>query len=101
MDLLLLMAKRSWRALLMATLTGLICGLAAAGLIANINHSLEVFDKLRPVDGLLFAGLVLLVMVSRVISDISLLRLGQAAVNDMRLHLSACLLYTSPSPRDS
>ncbi|SFW15506.1 cyclic peptide export ABC transporter [Pseudomonas sp. NFACC04-2] len=94
MDLLLLMAKRSWRALLVATLTGLICGLAAAGLIANINHSLEVFDKLRPVDGLLFAGLVLLVMVSRVISDISLLRLGQAAVNDMRLHLSAKLIDT-------
>ncbi|SSB96140.1 putative ATP-binding cassette transporter [Pseudomonas sp. 43mfcvi1.1] len=95
MDLLLLMAKRSWRALLVATLTGLTCGLAAAGLIANINHSLEVFDKLRPVDGLLFAGLVVLVAVSRIISDISLLRLGQAAVNDMRLHLSAKLIDTS------
>ena len=94
MDLLLLMARRSWRALLVATLTGLTCGLAAAGLIANINHSLEVFDKLRPVDGLLFAGLVVLVAVSRIISDISLLRLGQAAVNDMRLHLSAKLIDT-------
>ncbi|MGY2288232.1 cyclic peptide export ABC transporter [Pseudomonas sp. SDO528_S397] len=94
MDLLILMAKRSWRALLVATVTGLACGLAAAGLIAMINHSLSVFDQLRPVDGLYFAGLVLLVAVSRVVSDISLLRLGQAAVNDMRLHLSAKLVDT-------
>lgn len=79
------MAKRSWRALLIATLTGLICGLAAAGLIATINHSLEVFDQLRPADGLYFAGLVVLVAVSRVIADVSLLRLGQGAVHDMRL----------------
>lgn len=94
MDLLLLMAKRSWRALLVATLTGLICGLAAAGLIATINHSLTVFDQLRPADGLYFAALVVLVAISRVISDVSLLRLGQAAVNDMRLHLSAKLIDT-------
>lgn len=94
MDLLILMAKRSWRALLVATLTGLACGLAAAGLIAMINHSLTVFDQLRPIDGLYFGGLVLLVAVSRIISDISLLRLGQAAVNDMRLHLSAKLIDT-------
>lgn len=94
MNLLLLMAKRSWRSLLIATLTGLICGLAAAGLIANINHSLEVFDQLRPADGLYFAGLVLLVAISRVIADISLLRLGQGAVHDMRLHLSTKLIET-------
>ena len=94
MDLLLLMAKRSWRALSIATLTGLICGLAAAGLIATINHSLEVFDRLRPADGLYFAGLVVLVAVSRVIADVSLLRLGQGAVHDMRLHLSAKLIDT-------
>ncbi|MBZ9779958.1 cyclic peptide export ABC transporter [Pseudomonas sp. REP124] len=94
MDLLILMAKRSWRALLIATLTGLVCGLAAAGLIASINHSLEVFDQLRPADGWYFAGLVLLVAVSRVIADVSLLRLGQGAVHDMRLHLSAKLIDT-------
>ncbi|MCG6575816.1 cyclic peptide export ABC transporter [Pseudomonas sp. AF32] len=94
MDLLLLMAKRSWRALSVATLTGLVCGLAAAGLIAYINHSLEVFDQLRPVDGLYFGALVVLVAISRVISDVSLLRLGQGAVHDMRLHLSAKLIDT-------
>ncbi|MGF6164003.1 putative ATP-binding cassette transporter [Pseudomonas sp. 2725] len=92
MDLLIFMAKRSWRALLLATLSGLICGLAAAGLIASINHSLTVFDQLRPADGLYFAGLVVLVAVSRVIADVSLLRLGQAAVHDMRLHLSTRLI---------
>lgn len=48
MDLLILMAKRSRHALLIAAVTGLICGLAAAGLIALINHNLEVFDQLRP-----------------------------------------------------
>lgn len=94
MDLLILMAKRSWLALLIATLTGLICGLAAAGLIALINHSLEVFDQLRPADGLYFVALVGLVAVSRMASDVSLLRLGQGAVHDMRLHLSAKLIDT-------
>ncbi|WNW10415.1 cyclic peptide export ABC transporter [Pseudomonas sp. DTU_2021_1001937_2_SI_NGA_ILE_001] len=94
MDLLILMARRSWRALLIATVTGLVCGLAAAGLIANINHSLEVFDQLQPSTGWYFAALVLLVAVSRVISDVSLLRLGQGAVHDMRLHLSAKLIDT-------
>lgn len=94
MDLLILMARRSWRALSIATLTGLACGLAAAGLIAMINHSLTMFNQLRPIDGLYFGALVLLVAVSRIIADISLLRLGQAAVNDMRLHLSAKLIDT-------
>ncbi|MGN0925620.1 cyclic peptide export ABC transporter [Ectopseudomonas mendocina] len=98
MDLLLLLARRSWRSLLIATLTGLACGLAAAGLIANINHSLADFSHLRPSDGLLFAGLVVLVVVARILSDISLLRLGQTAVSDMRLHLSSKLIDT-PYPR--
>lgn len=98
MDLLLLLAKRSWGALLIATLTGLVCGLGAAGLIATINHSLAGFDQLQPRDGLLFGALVVLVVFSRVVSDVSLLRLGQAAVSDMRLHLSSKLVDT-PYPR--
>lgn len=98
MDLLLLLARRSWRTLLIATATGLACGLAAAGLIANINHSLAGFSQLRPADGLLFAGLVALVVTARIVSDVSLLRLGQTAVSDMRLHLSGKLIDT-PYPR--
>ncbi len=98
MDLLLLLARRSWLTLLIATATGLVCGLSAAGLIANINHSLAGFGQLRPVDGLPFAGLVALVVASRVVSDVSLLRLGQTAVSDMRLHLSGKLIDT-PYPR--
>lgn len=98
MDLLLLLARRSWPTLLIATATGLVCGLAAAGLIATINHSLAGFSQLRPADGLLFAGLVALVVASRIVSDVSLLRLGQTAVSDMRLHLSGKLIDT-PYPR--
>ncbi|MFP6851339.1 MAG: cyclic peptide export ABC transporter [Pseudomonas sp.] len=98
MDLLLLLARRSWPTLLIATATGLVCGLAAAGLIATINHSLAGFSQLRPADGMLFAGLVALVVVSRIVSDVSLLRLGQTAVSDMRLHLSGKLIDT-PYPR--
>lgn len=94
MDLLLLLARRSWRILGVATATGLVCGLAAAGLIALINDALARFQQLAARDAYLFAALVAVVVVSRVLADISLLRLGQTAVSDLRLHLSAKLVDT-------
>lgn len=94
MDLLLLLARRSWSTLVVATVSGIICGLMAAGLIATINQALARFDRLQHPDGLIFAALVLLVVASRIVSDVSLLRLGQAAVSEMRLHLGGKLIDT-------
>lgn len=94
MDFLILIARRSWRALLIAIVTGLACGLAAAGLIATINEDLAGFESLRDSHVLTFLGLTLLVILTRIVADISLLELGQAAVNDMRLHLSTKLVDT-------
>lgn len=95
MEFLILIARRSWRALLIAIVTGLACGLAAAGLIATINEDLAGFDSLRDSHVLTFLGLTLLVVLTRIVADISLLELGQSAVNDMRLHLSNKLVDTS------
>lgn len=94
MELLVLLARRSWRALLIACLTGLACGLAAAGLIAIINDGLANFGQLQATHALAFIGLTLLVILSRIVADISLLELGQTAVNDLRLHLSGKLVDT-------
>lgn len=94
MDFLILIARRSWRALLIAIVTGLACGLAAAGLIATINEDLAGFESLRDSHVLTFLGLTLLVVLTRIVADISLLELGQAAVNDMRLHLSTKMVDT-------
>lgn len=93
MELFYLLAKRSWRTLVIATLTGLICGLAAAGLIALINNSL---NAATPADNsaLLFIALALLVVLTRVGADVSLITLGQSAVNDLRLHLAHKLIDT-------
>ncbi len=94
MELLLLIARRSWRALLIATVTGLACGLAAAGLIAIVNEDLAGFENLQASHALEFAGLTLLVVLTRIVADISLLELGQTAVSDMRLHLSQKVVDT-------
>lgn len=72
MNRLLLLARRSRRTLLIAIATGQ----AATGMITNINHSLAGFSQLRPVDGLLFAYLVALVVSGRIVSNVSLLRWG-------------------------
>ncbi|WP_028301004.1 cyclic peptide export ABC transporter [Oceanospirillum beijerinckii] len=95
MQLLTLIARRSWRALLLAVVTGLACGLTAAALIAVINEDLAGFEGLESSHIWQFLGLTLLVVVTRTVADISLLELGQSAVNDMRLHLSNQLVDTS------
>lgn len=94
MALLFLLTRRSWRALLLASLTGLVCGFAAAGLIAVINDGLANFGQLQATHALAFAGLTLLVILSRILADVSLLELGQTAVSDLRLHLSGKLVDT-------
>lgn len=94
MALLLLLARRSWRTLLVAIVTGLVCGLAAAGLIAVINDGLTNFTQLNATHALKFTLLALVVVLTRIVADISLLDLGQTAVNDMRMHLSHKLLDT-------
>lgn len=95
MELLFLMARRSWRTLLVATITGLVCGLAAAGLIAVVNDELANFGQLGASHLATFAGLALLVVITRIVADISLLQLGQTAVSDLRMHLSGKLVDTS------
>ena len=94
MELLILLARRSWRAMLLASLTGLGCGFAAAALIALTNDGIANFEQLNAGHAIQFAGLTLVVVLTRIVADISLLELGQTAVSDMRMHLSNKLLDT-------
>jgi putative ATP-binding cassette transporter len=93
-DLLILLAKRSKWTVVAATLTGLFCGLAAAGLIAVINEQLTSIANNSSVNVWLFVGLVVAVVITRTLADISLLHLGQSAISDLRLHLSSKLIDT-------
>lgn len=94
MELLILLARRSWRAMLLASLTGLGCGLAAAALIALTNDGIANFEQLDASHAIQFTVLTLVVVLTRIVADISLLELGQTAVSDMRMHLSSKLLDT-------
>lgn len=94
MELLILLARRSWRTLMVACVTGFACGLAAAALIAVINDGLTNFAAIDASHALKFTALALVVVLTRIVADISLLDLGQTAVNDMRMHLSGKLLDT-------
>jgi putative ATP-binding cassette transporter len=94
MPLLILLAKRSWATLWVATATGLVCGLAASGLIALINQGISDLKALEAQSVWPFIGLALVVVITRVIADISLIQLGQRAINDLRLHLSNKLIDT-------
>lgn len=94
MPLLILLARRSWRTLLIATLTGLVCGLSAAGLIAVINDGISRIQQLQSTDVATYIVLAALVILSRIFADIGLIKLGQTAVNDLRIHLSHRLIDT-------
>lgn len=94
MGLVLLLARRSWRMLFIAASAGLVCGLAAAGLIAVVNDGLANLSQLGPRQVVLFVGLALLVVLTRIVADTSLVSLGQTAVNDLRLHLSNKIIDT-------
>lgn len=86
MDLIGLLIRRSKKTVLLAILAGVVAGLGSAGLVALMHAALEE----GPAAGLAwaFAGLSLLVTVSRILSDFLLTRLGQEAVFTLRHELS-------------
>ncbi|WP_447980426.1 cyclic peptide export ABC transporter [Candidatus Nitrospira bockiana] len=88
MHLIVFLLRRSWRLLLLAGLAGLISGLSGAGLIALVHTGLSATDGALATLVWGFAGLCLLVPVSRVVSEVLLTRLGQAAIAELRMQLS-------------
>lgn len=93
MNLLKYLYRQSWQLLLLATLAGAIAGLSGAALVAVINKGINAPGE-RFVLGLAFFGLCLLMLVTKLTAEVSLLKLTQGAIYRLRLDLSRKLLAT-------
>lgn len=92
MRLVSVLLTASWPTVTAAALAALAGGAASAGLVAASNAALH-----RGADGgsrlaLAFAGLCVVLLVSRVVSRVLLVRLAQDAVLDLRLRLTRRIL---------
>lgn len=93
MNLLNYLYRQSWKLLLLATFAGAVAGLSGAALVAVINKGINAPDQLWQI-GLVFFGLCLLMLVSKLAAEVSLLHLTQGAIYRLRIDLSAKLLAT-------
>jgi putative pyoverdin transport system ATP-binding/permease protein len=91
-NLILFLLRRSWRLLFLAGLAGLISGLSGAALIGLVHAGLSGKAWSLPALVWGFAGLCIVVPVSRVVSEVLLTRLGQGAIADLRMELSRHIL---------
>jgi putative ATP-binding cassette transporter len=91
MRALFFLLKSSRSLVLVALLAGAVAGLSNTGLLALINSSLSNSNATTAlIWG--FAGLCLLMVVSRFVSNVLLIRLSQNAVFDLRVSLSRRIL---------
>lgn len=92
MNLLRLLIKASGGLLLLAILAGAASGVCSAALVATINTALGSDGTWRELLPWAFGALVALMALTRIASSILVLRLGQGAVFQLRLHLSRLIL---------
>jgi putative pyoverdin transport system ATP-binding/permease protein len=92
MKLLLLLLNRSRGTVALAIVAGALGGIGSAGLIALVQEALQSPQSART--GLIgaFAGLCLLVLLAKIISQAFLIRLSQTAVYELYLRLSRTVL---------
>ncbi|MBS0181965.1 MAG: cyclic peptide export ABC transporter [Nitrospira sp.] len=91
MSLLRFLYRNSWRLVMLSMVAGLISGLASAGIIAFINQALEESRRTTAL-GVSFLAGVVLVVITKVFSEVVLTRLGQDIIAQLRLHLSEQIL---------
>jgi len=92
MNLVRLLLKASGRLIALAILAGAASGLSSAALVAVINTALSpeaAYPELLP---WAFGALVAVMALTRIGSSVLVLRLGQGAVFQLRLHLSRVIL---------
>lgn len=82
----------SWRLVALAGFAGLVSGIVGAVLIAVIHSTLSGPSSSTALRAWSFAGLCLLMFVSRMVSEVLLVRLGQATIAALRLQLSRQIL---------
>lgn len=90
MGILWLLLKASWVQVVIATLLGIVSGGCSVGLIALVNTTLS--QGAMPPAIALFAGLVLLALISGSLAQFLLIDLAQDSVYQLRLRLSQRIL---------
>ena len=88
MDIVFHLIGRSRINIVLAVITGIVSGLGSAALIGLINTELHATTSDFKLTILLFAGVMVLVMLSQIVSTIVIMRAGQTAARDLRMELS-------------
>lgn len=84
--------RRSWRLVALALTAGVLSGLASAGVIALIQEAIAAHGSPSTRLPWAFVGLSLLAVLSKVVSQVLLTRLGQAMIAELRMQLSRRIL---------
>ncbi|WP_437991370.1 cyclic peptide export ABC transporter [Sorangium sp. So ce145] len=92
MSVLGFLVRRSRRSLLLAIAAGVISGLTAAGVIALVHEALSAEGRPAAQIAWAFAGLAVVGVLSRAVSQVLLTRLGQALIAELRVQLSQRIL---------
>jgi putative ATP-binding cassette transporter len=90
-NLLVFLVRNSTSTVVIASITGVLAGVATAGLVALIHEATGDSAGAASLAAA-FAGLCVLVVASRMVSMLLLVRLSQNAVYDLRLRLSRQIL---------
>ena len=94
MKLLSFLVRQSPATLSLAILTGIISGLASAGLMAVINHTVSRLDHPPNLIAWAFVGVTATVLLSNLGSRLLLLRVATQAVMNMRMNLCRQILVS-------
>lgn len=95
LNLLAFLLRTSWGIVSLAILAGAISGFSSAGLIALINTALNTAGSSRMTLAWGFVGLCLLVLLTRIASEVLLTYLGQGTIFKLHMHLSRQILAAS------
>ncbi len=91
MSLIKVLLRNSWRLVVLSIVVGVLSGLASAGIIAFINIGMTPGEQ-SPTLAWSFLGLGIVVVISKVYSEVLLTRLGQESIAELRMHLSREIL---------
>ncbi|WP_437688566.1 cyclic peptide export ABC transporter [Sorangium sp. So ce176] len=92
MSVLGFLVRRALRPLLLAIAAGVISGLAGAGIIALVQEALSAQGRPAAQLAWAFAGLAVLGVASKAVSQVLLTRLGQAMIAELRMQLGRRIL---------
>jgi len=95
MNLIYLLLRSSWLTVAIALFTGLVSGVSSAWLIALIGTAVNSNGTSRSNLVWLFLGLIIVVFITGLISQIWLIRLGQKVIFDLQMSLSRRILSAS------